>query len=357
MPAFQPEFIHQSTATRTRFGPGARYAITEEIEGQGARRALILTTPGQAHMAEQFTALCGPLAVGRFSGAVMHTPVAVSDKAAEYARQRDADMLISVGGGSAIGLGKAIALRTGLPQIAVPTTYSGSEATPILGQTQGGLKTTLRDPVVQPGVIIYDAELVATLPLPITVTSALNAMAHAVEALYATDRTPLTTLMAVEGLRAFHDALPGVRASPGDLTARGETLYGAWLCGTALGQTTMGLHHKLCHMLGGSFGLPHAQTHAVILPHVAAYNAQAVPELLAPVARIFGHDAPGLALHDFARAMGAPLALRDLGMAESDLDRAADLASASPYSNPRPATRRDIRALLQAAWDGVPPAS
>lgn len=356
MPPFQPDFISQTCTSRVRFGPGARHALADEVKGQGTSRALILTTPGHAQLGDELAALCGPLAVGSFNGAVMHTPVGVSDKAADHARRLGADLLIAAGGGSAIGLGKAVALRTGRPQIAVPTTYAGSEATPILGQTQDGLKTTLRDPAVQPGVIIYDAELVARLPLPVTVTSAFNAMAHAVEALYAPDRTPPTTLMAIEGLRVFRDALPRVLTTPGDLAARGETLYGAWLCGTVLGQTTMALHHKLCHTLGGSFGLPHAETHAVILPHATAYNARSVPGLLAPVARLFGHEAPGLALHDFARAVAAPLTLRDLGMAAQDLERAADLASASPYPNPRPVTRPAIRALLQAAWDGVPPA-
>jgi maleylacetate reductase len=262
---------------------------------------------------------------------------------------------VAVGGGSTTGLGKAIAYRTDLPQIVVPTTYAGSEATSILGQTEGGAKTTLTDPRVQPEVILYDAELVAGLPVPMTVTSALNAIAHAAEGLYAQDRNPLSSALAAEGMGAFAEALPRVIATPGDLTARGETLYGAWLCGTVLGQVGMALHHKLCHVLGGTFGLPHAETHAIILPHAIAYNEAAVPGLLAPVAEIFGDVTAGDALHGFAARSGAPLALRDLGLARADLDRAAEVAARNPYWNPAPVTRDGIRHLLDAAWEGRAP--
>jgi maleylacetate reductase len=356
MSFFREEFTARSAAVRVRFGAGVRRAVAEEVDALGARRALILTTPQQAAMAAEFAAYCGDRAVGSYTRAAMHTPVEISEEATAEARRLGADVLIAVGGGSTTGLGKAIALRTDLPQIVVPTTYAGSEATGILGQTEAGVKTTLTSPKVQPEVILYDAELVATLPVAMTVTSALNAMAHAAEGLYARDRSPMSSLMAVEGLRAFRDSLPGVMAAPADPAARGETLYGAWLCGTVLGQVGMALHHKLCHTLGGSFDLPHAETHAVILPHAIAYNAQAVPDLLAPVADLFGGGNPGLGLHRFAQQVGAPVALRDLGLKEADLDRAADLASANPYWNPRPVTREGIRRLLQAAWAGEAPA-
>ncbi|MFT4149445.1 MAG: maleylacetate reductase [Paracoccaceae bacterium] len=357
MSFYRNEFTARSAEVKVRFGAGVRHAIAEEVTALGAKRALILSTPHQVAVAEEFAALCGQLAAGTFTGAVMHTPVDVSEQATEHARRIGADVLVAVGGGSTTGLGKAIALRTDLPQIVVPTTYAGSEATPILGQTENGVKTTLTSAKVQPEVILYDAELVATLPVGMTVTSALNAMAHAAEGLYARDRSPLSSLMAVEGLRAFRDALPRVKASPGDLSGRGETLYGAWLCGTVLGQVGMALHHKLCHTLGGSFDLPHAETHAVVLPHAIAYNAGAVPDLLAPVAEIYGNPNPGLAIYDFAAQMGSPLALRDLGLKESDLDRAADLATRNPYWNPRPVERDAIRRLLQAAWAGDRPAT
>lgn len=356
MSFFREEFAAQWPAVRVRFGVGVRHDLLAEIKRLSCRRALILTTPEQASMAEEFTALIGDHAAGRFTRARMHTPVAISEEAVAYARDIDADCLVAIGGGSTTGLGKAIALRTDLPQIVVPTTYAGSEATAVLGQTEDGIKTTLTDAKVQPEVILYDAELVRTLPVGMTVTSAMNAMAHAAEGLYAQNRTPLTSLMAVEGLRAFRDALPRVIASPQDLTARAETLYGAWLCGTVLGQVGMALHHKLCHMLGGSFDLPHAETHAVILPHAIAYNAAAAGGELRPVAELFGDDNPGIALHRFAHLVDAPMALKGLGLKESDLDRATDLVAKNPYWNPRPLERDAIRRLLQAAWAGDPPA-
>ncbi len=356
MSYFQEEFVATSAAVRVRFGAGVRHAVGEEMERASLTRALILTTPQQAETGEEFADRLGAKAAGLFSGATMHTPVAISEEATARAVEVGADCVVAVGGGSTVGLGKAIALRTDLPQIVVPTTYAGSEATPILGQTEDGRKTTLTSPRVQPEVILYDAELVRSLPVAMTVTSALNAMAHAAEGLYAQNRSPVSTLMAIEGLRAFRDALPRVIAAPQDIAARGETLYGAWLCGTVLGQVGMALHHKLCHTLGGSFDLPHAETHSVILPHAIAYNEAAAARELAPVAGIFGGESPGIALHTFAVAMGAPLALRDLGMKEADLDRAAEIATQNPYWNPRPIERDALRRLLQAAWAGEAPA-
>jgi maleylacetate reductase len=356
MSLFQEEFLATSAAVRVRFGAGVRHAVGEEMGMLGLSRALVLTTPQQAATADEFATLLGDKAVGTFTGAAMHTPVAISEEATGVARSLGADCVVAIGGGSTTGLGKAIALRTDLPQIVVPTTYAGSEATPILGQTEDGRKTTITTPKVQPEVILYDPELVRTLPVPMTVTSALNAMAHAAEGLYARNRSPLSTLMAIEGLRAFRDALPRVAASPGDLRARGETLYGAWLCGTVLGQVGMALHHKLCHTLGGSFDLPHAETHAIVLPHAIAYNEWAAVEQLAPIAEMFGASSAGGALHRFATELKAPLALRDLGLKEDDLDRAAVLATENPYWNPRPVKRAELRRLLQAAWAGEPPA-
>jgi maleylacetate reductase len=355
MSYFQTDFTARFAATRVRFGAGASRAVGEEVAALGCRRAMILSTPHQFATALDFAERIGRLSAGVFTRATMHTPVAISEEAVQQAREIDADCIVAIGGGSTTGLAKAIAWRTDLPQIVVPTTYAGSEATPILGQTENGRKTTLTDPRVQPEVIIYDAELVRSLPVALTVTSALNAIAHAVEGLYARDRNPISTALAIEGLRAFASALPRVVADPGDLAGRGETLYGAWLCGTVLGQVGMALHHKLCHTLGGSFDLPHAETHAIILPHSIGYNAPAVPELLSPVTDIFGGRSAGLALHDFAKTTGAPLALRDLGLAEVDLDRAADLAVQNPYWNPRAVTRAGVRGLLQAAWEGAPP--
>ncbi len=351
---FQPQFAVTIAPVRVRFGDSAVAVIADEVARLGCRHALVLTTPAQADVAQAFAQALGDLAAGVFTGARMHTPTDVTDAALAHARATGADCLVAVGGGSTTGLGKALALRTDLPQIVVPTTYAGSEATAILGQTEAGRKTTITDPRVQPEVILYDPGLVATLPVALTVTSGLNAIAHAAEALYARDRNPLTSALAEQGLRAMVEGLPEVVANPSDLTARSRTLYGAWLCGTVLGQVGMAVHHKLAHVLGGSFDLPHAETHAVLLPHTIGFNAQAAADDLAPLTAILG-AAPGPGLHAFARRLNAPMALRDLGLTEGDLERAADLAVQNPYWNPRPVTRDGIRALLQAAWAGDPP--
>jgi alcohol dehydrogenase class IV len=285
----------------------------------------------------------------------MHTPVEVTERALQVATKTKSDGLIALGGGSTTGLGKAIALRTDLPQIVLPTTYAGSEMTNILGETDEGRKKTLRSPKVQPEVVIYDVELTFTLPPRLSSTSGMNAIAHAVEGLYAEDRNPIVTLMALEAIRAMAEGLPAIVERPQDSAARVTALYGAWLCGTVLGSVGMALHHKLCHVLGGTFGLPHAETHTVMLPHVASFNARAVPEKLAPVAEILHSVGPGQGLFDLVERMGAPTALKDIGMPTDGLDKAAAIATENPYYNPRQATREEIHALLVDAFHGRRP--
>ncbi|WP_455273790.1 maleylacetate reductase [Rhizobium herbae] len=349
------DFTYSGSPAHIVFGEGKSGTAGEWVEKLGCSRALVLSTPQQKADAEALAERLGPLAAGVFSGAVMHTPVDVTEAAMRVVVETKADCVVSLGGGSTTGLGKAIALRTDLPQIVIPTTYAGSEVTPILGQTEAGRKTTVRHASILPEVVIYDAALTLGLPAGMSVTSGLNAMAHAVEALYAQDRNPISTLMAIEGLRAFKASLPGIIATPEALHVRADALYGAWLCGTVLGAVGMALHHKICHTLGGTFDTPHADTHAIMLPHTAGYNAVAVPELLAPVAEIFGGSVGG-GLWDFAKRTGAPVALKDLGLSEADLDRAASIAVENPYWNPRPIDRQSIRALLQDAWEGKRPA-
>ncbi|WJR76861.1 maleylacetate reductase [Bradyrhizobium sp. NP1] len=352
MRTFHAGFERGYPPVRVCIGAGVRHEVGAEMDARKLRRALVLSTPEQVAQGEATMADLGARALGIFSRATMHTPVRITEAA--LAAAETADCLVAIGGGSTIGLAKAIALRTDLPQIVLPTTYAGSEATPVLGQSADGVKETLRSPKVQPEIILYDPELVATLPLSLTVTSGLNAMAHAVEALYARDRNPLSSQLALGGLRAFVTSLPRVVACPGDLTAREQTLFGAWLCGTVLAQVGMALHHKLCHTLGGRFNLPHAATHAILLPHTAAYNADAAAEMLVPAEELVGGPI-GSRLYDFAASLGAPLALKSLGLSETDLDEAAKLAAENPYWNPKPIERGDIRGLLQKAWEGSHP--
>lgn len=348
-------FIYAGLPARVVFGQGTVAKLPEELDRLGLARVLVLSTPQQEAEALALAGRLGGRAAGIFAGAVMHTPTDVSDRAVERLRELGADGTVAVGGGSTIGLGKAIALRTGVPQVAVPTTYAGSEMTPILGETSGGEKRTQRTLKVLPDVVIYDVDLTLSLPPALSATSGLNAIAHAVEALYAPDTNPVIALMAESAVAALARGLPRVVASPRDVPGRSDALYGAWLCGMCLGSVGMALHHKLCHVLGGSFGLPHAETHAVVLAHAAAYNATHAPEAMARVAQALRAASAPAGLHALAKRLGAPIALRDLGLREGDLDRAADVAAREPYPNPRPIERDAIRKLLGDAWAGNAP--
>ena len=348
-------FVYQGSPQRVVFGRGALAGLPREVERLGLMRVLVLSTPGQSKAADAIATLLGGAGRRVFAEARMHTPIEVTEAAMGVVRDEAIDGTLAVGGGSTTGLGKAIALRTDLPQIVVPTTYAGSEITNILGETAGGQKKTIRDAKVLPEVVVYDVDLTLSLPPLVSVTSGMNAIAHAAEGLYARDGNPILSLMAEEGVRALAAPLVRISRAPGDVDARELALYGAWLCGTVLAGTSMALHHKLCHVLGGSFDLPHAETHAVVLPHVIAYNSEAAPYPILRLARALGvTDAAG-GLFDLASEAGAPTALRDLGMPESGLDRAADLAVADPYWNPRPLERDAIRSLLDDAWHGRRP--
>jgi maleylacetate reductase len=319
------------------------------------QRVLVVSTAGQRKLAERVEGLLASNAVGIFANAVMHTPCNVTETAMLRAADLRVDGIVAVGGGSAIGLSKALALRTDLPQIVVPTTYAGSEATPILGETMANEKRTQRSKKVLPETILYDVELTIGLPISVSMASGLNAMAHAAEALYAPDRNPLIEAMAEAALSALIDALPQIYDRANDVDARSKALWGSWLSGCCLGLTTMGLHHKLCHTLGGTFGLPHAETHAVLLPHALDYNLPHAAEAHRTLIRLFRDPDPARALAEFSRRLGLPETLSALGMPEEAIDRVADLTVSKPYPNPRPLERVALRDLLARAWaDGFP---
>lgn len=352
------DFVFNSQPSRVVFGVGSLNHLVREIEAMGAKRALVLSTPEQAAQAQHIADLLGSRAAGIFSKAVMHVPIETAREAREVAEKLGADCAVAVGGGSTTGLGKAIALVSGLPILAIPTTYAGSEMTPIYGITEAGLKKTGRDGRVLPRTVIYDPLLSLSLPVGLSVTSGINAIAHAAEGLYAQDRNPITDLMAEEGIAALARAIPAICKHPGEVDARGDALYGAWLCGSVLGSVGMALHHKLCHTLGGSFNLPHAEVHTVVLPHALAFNAQATPVAMQKIARALNRPSAAAGLFDLAAENGAPVALKDIGMRQEDLDKAADIAVSNPYWNPRPIgleQRNLIRELLQRAFDGMRP--
>jgi maleylacetate reductase len=348
-------FVYTASPSRIVFGADSIDQLPAEIERLGATRALVLCTPNQREQAQAVADRLPGRVAGIFDEAAMHVPIETARKARALASELKADCALAVGGGSTIGLGKAIALESGLPIIAVPTTYAGSEATPIYGITEAGLKKTGRDARVLPRVVIYDPRLTLSLPLDLTVTSAINAMAHAAEGLYAHDGNPVISLMAEEGIRACAAALQPLRENPRDLPARSQALYGAWLCGTVLGAVSMGLHHKLCHTLGGTFDLPHAQVHTVVLPHALAYNASAAPEAMARIARALGVADAAMGFFELARTHGAAVSLKAIGMPAAGLEHAADLAVSNQYPNPRPLEKAALRALLGRAWEGAPP--
>lgn len=348
-------FAYCSQQYRVVFGAGTSARLGEEVERLGIRRALVLTTREQQHQGERLGAYLGNRLAGLFSGVRMHAPVEVTEAALAIVEAQDIDGLVAIGGGSTVGLGKALSLRTGLPHIAMPTTYAGSEMTPILGETAQGIKTTRRSPDLIPDTVIYDVDLTLGLPTRISAASGLNAIAHAVEALYAPDANPLTSLMAEEGIAALARALPSILAEQTDGAARRDALYGAWLCGACLGAVGMSLHHKLCHVLGGSFDLPHAETHAIVLPHASAYNATAAPEAMARVARALKVPDAAQGLYALARRLDLPRGLAEIGMPETGIDRAAEIAVQSPYANPRLVDRDSIRTLIAAAWRGDAP--
>jgi maleylacetate reductase len=333
-------FVYNGQPARVIFGAGSLQHLGREIEALGAKKALVLSTPEQRASAEMIADLLGARAAGVFARAVMHVPIETAREAREVARRLGADCAVAIGGGSTTGLGKAIALDSGLPILAIP---------------EAGMKKTGKDARVLPRTVIYDPELSRGLPVGMSITSGINAIAHAAEGLYAVDSNPIMDLMAKEGIAALGRALPAIKKEAGDMAARADALYGAWLCGTVLGNVGMALHHKLCHTLGGSFNLPHAETHTIVLPHALAYNSTAAPDAMHMIAAALGGSSAAQAVFDLAKDNGAPVALKDIGMKEADLDKACDIALQNQYPNPRPLERLALRQLLQNAFEGVRP--
>lgn len=347
-------FTYTSRPSRVLFGQGTISSITTELHSLGASRAIILCTPRQTGLADLLKSHLGDLCVGTFAHAAMHTPKHITNDAIAYSKAQNADSVISIGGGSTIGLGKACAFHANLTHIAIPTTYSGSEATPILGETVNGVKTTKSDPRILPKTIIYDVDLSLSLPPDVSAYSGINAIAHAVEALYAQTSNPIMTLLAKEAIRVLASSLPKIVDDPANKEARSDALYGAWLCGTCLGSVGMCLHHKLCHALGGSFGLPHAETHTAVLPHALAYNAPKVPDVMATLAAVLP-DSEVDAIHGLnllLERVKVGRALKDLGMKEEDIDKGADIATKNEYWNPRVVQRDGVREVIRRAWAG-----
>ena len=341
-------FTHDAPAQRVVFGAGAIARVPDEAARLGFARALVIATPGSgARLGARISELLGARSAGLHAEAVIHVPRTVAEAGLAAAKAARADGLVAAGGGSAIGLAKIIARDLDLKILAVPTTYSGSEATPIWGTSEGERKTTGRDTKVLPRTVIYDPELTVALPPAVTAASAMNAIAHCVEGLWVPERTPVTAAYATEAMRRFGAHLPRAVANGADMEARGECLVAAWLAGTVLVGGT-GLHHKLAHVLGG-YGLPHAETHAIILPHVARFNLAAAPDARARLADALGHDDPAAALAEMVQKFPIPQRLRDVGFAQAKLDDAAGQVAALGIKEPRPVSAEDAKMILKAA--------
>ncbi|MER5527268.1 maleylacetate reductase [Streptomyces sp. NPDC002677] len=344
-------FVHDTLPQRVRFASGAAgEGLAAEVAALGARRVMVIAGAAEQELADRVTA--GLPVAHRHDDVVMHVPVEVALRARAAAAERDVDALISIGGGSTTGLAKAVALTTGLPIVAVPTTYAGSEATAVWGLTEDSVKTTGTDAKVLPRAVVYDASLTLSLPVEMSVASGLNALAHCVDSMWAPRTDPIDQALAAEGVRALRAGLPLVVKDPQALDGREQTLYGAYLAAVAFASAGSGLHHKICHVLGGMFNLPHAQTHAVVLPHVLAFNVPFAPDAERRLAAAFGSPSAVEGLVGLRDRLGAPRSLRDLGMPRDGVAAVAEaVVAAAPAGNPRPVTLDAITDLVRNAWE------
>ena len=348
-------FVYDALPGRVVFGNGSVERVPDELLRMGASRILLIADRSAAGWADRLAERLGRTVVARVDDVRVHVPVEHAEAARNRAREVAADAIVTIGGGSATGLAKAVALELPIPILAVPTTYAGSEMTPIWGLTEGARKQTGRDPRVQPRTVVYDPVLTLSLPASIAGPSGMNAFAHCAEALYAPGANPITSLMAEEGIRTLTAGLPAVSAAPDDLDARGAVLIGAYLAGAAFGAAGSGLHHKICHVLGGAYDLPHAELHAIVLPHALALVAPLEPAAMARIASAIGDpDAPG-AVYDLDRRLGIPPSLVAIGLPGDRLDEAAELVTDAVVTGPGGVTRESIHALLVDAFDGRRP--
>ncbi|HWI74055.1 MAG TPA: maleylacetate reductase [Baekduia sp.] len=355
MTASPSRFRHESRPQLVLSGSGmAAEHLLEAVEHTGAQRIMLIGSPRSVAEVEKLA--CALPVVYRHADVAMHVPRETADAARAAAVASSADALLAVGGGSATGVAKAVAHRSGLPIIAVPTTYAGSEATAAWGETEAGRKRVSVDPAVLPAVVIYDATLMLSLSRSLSIASGLNALAHCIDSMWAPSTDPVARALAIEGIRALRDGLAAIARDTDDLVGREHALVGAWLAGQAFASAGSGLHHKLCHLLGGTFDLPHAETHAAVLPHVLALNAPAAPEAESRIAVALGADRAVAGLAELYDLLDAPRSLRDLGLRATDLDDAARAATAIvPPDNPARIDLDGMRPLLDAAWRGALP--
>jgi maleylacetate reductase len=349
-------FARTSLPGRIVFGDGALAQLAAELDQRGLRRAMLIAAGRDGRLAD-----CGDTVLGdrvrlRWSEVRQHVPGELADRASAAALAAGADVLVAIGGGSTTGLAKATAVATGLPLAVVPTTYAGSEMTPIYGMTSGNDKKTARDPRALPSIVVYDPRLLVTLPAAVVGPSGMNALAHCAEALWAARADPVTDAIALDGARRLREHLSAAYAAD-DAGARGQVLVAACLAGMALGTVGTSLHHALCHLLGGMFGARHAETHAILLPYVVGYLQPNVPEATRRLAQAMKFGEPALAkcIWALGRSVGTPVGLRSIGISEDQLPAVVHAALAKGLHSPRPLEYGDLLRVLHAAWAGQPP--
>jgi maleylacetate reductase len=350
-----PGGVYNAVPPRIVFGAGSLAEVAGEVAHYGAKRALVVSTPGRVALAKHVAALLGPVCVGIMPEAISQVPIELAHRGQAHARALEADCIVSIGGGASVGLGKGIGLGLPLPIVAIPTTYSGSEMTGFCGITIDGVKRMHTSLNMLASSVIYDPELSLSLPLDASAASAMNALAHCIDGIYVPTVSPIMALAAVEGARVLMDALPRVAADPGDLSARTDLLYGAYLGGAAL-TGGFALQHGVAHTLGGSFGIAHGLSHALVLPHVAAYNQRFAARALAPLVATLSDGNLGGAVFDILIACKLPTSLKELGFARADIGRAVAITVETDNGlNPGPVTADAIRDILDAAYEGRRP--
>jgi len=346
-------FTYNQSPMRVVFGAGSVARLRDELEKLNVSRPLFISTPGRRNDVGRAVSTLSGMRAASHAEAVMHVPVETIAAACNAAKAHSADSIVAFGGGSALDTSKAAGLELSLPVVAVATTYGGAEVTPFYGYTEEGIKKGKKDRKMLPKTVIYDPELTVSLPARVSGPSGMNAIAHCVEALYARDANPISSLLAAEGIRALARSLPIVVNEPTNIEARTSALYGAWLGGVVLGSVGMALHHNISHVLGGTFGLTHADAHTVVLPHVVAFNREAAPEAMRIVADALQAQDAARGIYDLEVRIGAPTSLKQIGMPADQLDRAARIVVEHPYYNPRTIEFEGVRRLLENAYRGV----
>lgn len=350
-----PPFRYRQERAVVVFGAGASDHLAAHVDELHPRRVLVVHGATGAGAASRLRAAFGTERTALFGDIAEHVPAERAERAVALARTFAADTVVAIGGGSAIGFAKIVARETAAQIAAVPTTYSGSEMTPVWGITAEGRKSTGRDAAVMPRLVVYDPLLTLSLPGRASAASGMNATAHAVDALYAADASPLVAIIALQGLTALAEALPAIAVRLDDVQARTQACYGAHLAGLVLGSTGMALHHRMCHVLGGRYALPHAETHAVLLPHSVAFNETAAPAANARIAAAMRGTVAAIAIWDLERCLDLPASLAELGFHRGDIAAAASEVAATPVSNPAPVSEQGVARVLEDALEGRPP--